>query len=195
VYAGATIMGDGRVALIIDVLGMAQRAHVVSEVRDRTLNDQESHAPETTSARQTLLVLEVGERRLALPISQVARLEEISPAAVEQADGQEMVQYRGQILPLLRLGEMLGIPARPRCDAPLQVVVYFQGGRSIGLIVDRIADIVACDLDVQRRARRAGLLASAVIQERVTDLLDVPALVRRVDSTFFDEATLEGTPA
>jgi two-component system chemotaxis sensor kinase CheA len=192
VYAGATIMGDGRVALILDVLGTAQRAHVVSEVRDRNLADNASRQSQQQSACQTLLILEVGDRRLALPISMVSRLEEIPRDSVEHADQQEVVQYRGQILPLLRLGQMLGISTSEDPNAPLQVVVYREDGRSVGLVVDRIADIVESTVEVTKKTQSDCLLASAVIQQRVTDLLNLPALIRRADPTFFDDL---GIPA
>jgi two-component system chemotaxis sensor kinase CheA len=189
VYSGTTIMGDGKVALILDVLGLAHSAHVVSETRDRAMHDSHGRGQDHTSVCQTLLVLGVGEnRRLALPISQVARLEKISPQMIELADHQEVVQYRGEILPLIRLAEVLDVEALPLADdAMLQVVVYSEKGRSVGLIVDRIVDIVEATLDVTRKAKRDGLLSSAVIHEHVTDLLDLPAIIRQADPVFFEE--------
>jgi two-component system, chemotaxis family, sensor kinase CheA len=186
VYAGATIMGDGRVALILDVLGMAQRARVVSELRDRALADHAARATEHGAANQTLLILEVGDRRLALPISMVSRLEEFPRQCVERADHHEVVQYRGQILPLLKLGKLLGIPTNDDPALPLQVVVYSEGGHSVGLVVDRIADIVESTVEVTRKAQSDDLLASVVIQRRVTDLLNLSKLIRRADPTFFE---------
>ena len=182
VYAGATIMGDGKVALILDVLGLAQRARVVTEGRDRGHGEQGRTGGSQTGTRQTLLILEVADRRLALPIEMVSRLEEIPPASVEKADQQEVVQYRGQILPLVRVGQVLGLG---QGDLPpgasLQVVVYRDNARSVGLVVDRIADIVECTLAATRAAQREEIVQSAVIQNRVTDLLNLPALVRQVE--------------
>lgn len=195
VYAGATIMGDGKVALILDVLGTAQRAHVVSEVRDRSLGEHGARTNDNSAARQTLLILEVGNRRLALPISMVSRLEEIPRACIEPADEQEVVQYRGQILPLIRLASMLGIHVNENPDLPLQVVVYSEGGRSVGLVVDRIADIVESDVEVSHRCQSEDMLGSAVIQKRVTDLLNLRSLIRRANPTFFDAQPVPGAIA
>ncbi|HEV7730901.1 MAG TPA: chemotaxis protein CheW [Candidatus Binatia bacterium] len=189
-FAGATIMGDGKVALILDVLGIAQRANVVSELRDRALGDhlrQADHADD----RQTLLLLGVGaEGRMAIPLSVVARLEEFPRATVEHAGSHEVVQYRDQIMRLVRLGTVLGTEPLPTApDAPLQVVVYAAHGRSVGLVVDRILDIVEEALTVQQReTTRAGLLGSAVIQGRVTDLIDVRGIIEHADPHFFDAA-------
>ncbi len=189
-FAGATIMGDGKVALILDVLGIAQRANVVSELRDRALGDHLRQA-EHADDRQTLLLLGVGaEGRMAIPLSVVARLEEFPRATVEHAGSHEVVQYRDQIMRLVRLGTVLGtepLPAAP--DAPLQVVVYAAHGRSVGLVVDRILDIVEEALTVQQReTTTAGLLGSAVIQGRVTDLIDVRGIIEHADPHFFDPA-------
>lgn len=109
-FAGATIMGDGRVALILDALGLAQRASVVSEVRDRTLVDQDARTQEDQAERQAMLVFGMGDgHRLAMPLCMVARLEKFPRSAVERAGNQEAVQYRNQIMPLIRLSGFVGV--------------------------------------------------------------------------------------
>ena len=187
-YSGATIMGDGRVALILDILGLAQRAQVIS-ARESALADkeQEKKAAKEEVARdhQTLLVVQCGENgRMAIPLSLVARLEEFPSSAIEMAGPQEVTQYRGQIMPLIRLSKVIAgaalKKASPGADARLQVVVYSEAGRSVGLVVDRIVDIVEEKLVVQAPAQRQGVLGSSVVQRRVTDLLDVPGVVREV---------------
>jgi two-component system chemotaxis sensor kinase CheA len=109
---------------------------------------------------------------------------------VEKAGAQEVVQYRGQILPLLRLSEIIHTySSRAATEQdPLQVVVYTEQGRSVGLVVDHILDIVEETLSVQRRSSSHGLLGSAVIQQRVTDLLDVHGIIESADPTFFEES-------
>ncbi len=179
VYAGATIMGDGRVALILDVLGMAQRAAVVTGDRNSTRSQSMEQTCQEAGECQILLLLTAGKRRLGLPISQVARLEAVQPTQIETADGREVIQYRGDILPLLRLDELLGLPpGESGAEAPRRVVVCRCGQTSVGLVVDQIADIVEVTAQVRREARTAGLLASLVIQEQVTDLVDLAAVMR-----------------
>jgi two-component system chemotaxis sensor kinase CheA len=181
VYSGATIMGDGKVALILDVLGLAYASQVISKLRDRSLVDAHSGAKDKNGEQQTLLILETGsQRRLALPISQVARLEKISKTALEYADHQEVVQYRGQILPLIRLARLLGLDSTgPSDDGLLNVVVYIENDRSFGLVIDQIIDIVEMHLQINHPATRDGLLGSAVIHDRVTDLVDLPAIIQK----------------
>lgn len=186
-FAGATILGDGRVALILDVLGIAQRANVVSELRDRAIAEKTLQHQDASGNRQTLLLFQIGEAdRMAIPLSMVARLEEFSRQAIERAGGQEVVQYRHQIMPLIRLSKILGRPASRVSDSDqMQVIVYSEQDNSVGFVVDQILDIVDETLTVQRRSTATGFLGSAVIQGRVTDLVDVHGVIRSVDPTFF----------
>ncbi|HEX6961387.1 MAG TPA: chemotaxis protein CheA [Lacipirellula sp.] len=180
VYAGSTIMGDGKVALILDVLGAAQRCHVVSQHRDRGVTNHALHVAARQGGRQTQLLLEVGDRRLAMPISLVSRLEEIPRAKVEWAGHREVVQYRGEIMPLVRLHKLLNIPSSGDDNLPLQVIVFQEGGQRYGFVVDRIADIADAEVAMTGACESDQVLVSAVVQERVTDLLNLPALMRRV---------------
>jgi two-component system chemotaxis sensor kinase CheA len=194
VFAGATILGDGKVALILDVLGLAQRANIVSEVRERTMLDSTSAAQEATDTKQALLLLGVHDGgRMAMPLSMVARLEEFPRASIERIGGRDVVQYRGEIMPLVRVSAALperrresrgGDPGEPVNEDSVQVVVHCDGGRSVGLIVDRILDIVEENLTMQGLASRPGVLGSAVIQSRVTEILDVHGMICAAHPSF-----------
>ncbi len=187
-FAGATIMGDGRVALILDVLGLAHRAKVISEARERTLAEGDGQKEKAGSEdRQALLLLRnQGDGRIAIPLNLVTRLEEFPRSALEKTGNQTVVQYRNSILPLVRVADLLqerrkktrGPQETPAADAPIQVVVYSDQERSIGLIVDRILDIVEEDIANQQAASRDGVLGTVVIQGRVTELLDLEELIR-----------------
>ncbi|MGN6543442.1 MAG: chemotaxis protein CheW, partial [Aureliella sp.] len=189
VFSGATIMGDGKVALILDVLGLAHASNVVSKERVQKLLESSASSHHASGERQTLLILGANQsHRLALPISQVARLEKIDKRLVERAGNQEVVQYRNEILPLIRLAQVLGLESQQvPDDSHLNVVVYHENSQSVGLVVDRIIDIVETTLEISRHSQRVGLRGSAVIQDRVTDVVDLPAVIRRV-GMFADEA-------
>ncbi|MBO3084915.1 chemotaxis protein CheA [Cellulomonas fengjieae] len=189
-YAGATVLGDGRVALILDVQAIARRALVgaleqVSEAARRA-------AEVTVDAPQLEPVLVVGiggGRRVAMPLASVARLEHLRAAQVELVGGREVVQYRGTILPLTRLDRLLGAYGEPvdeRSDE-LLVVVYSRAGRSVGLVVQEIVDIVDDDVAQHSDIDDRGLVGSTVVGERVTELLDVRSAVLAADSAFYDE--------
>ena len=112
-----------------------------------------------------------------MPLQLVARLEEFSSSTIERTAREEVVQYRGEIMPLVRISEVLGVQASPEAEDSLQVIVYTCGGQSVGLVVDRILDVVEQGVVVEGCAPRPGIMGSAVIRQRVTDMLDLPALV------------------
>jgi two-component system chemotaxis sensor kinase CheA len=175
VYAGATIMGDGRVALILDVLGIGQRSGVLAEVREQARAAAETKLRAAVEQQRLLLFRAGGFERLAVPLSLVARLEEFPRSAIERAGGRRVVQYRERILPLVSLEEALGQAAQGAGQAadPVQVVVFRDGERSVGLLVDQILDIVEDNVTARSRSARKGILGSAVVGKRVTDFLDL----------------------
>ncbi|WP_433610184.1 chemotaxis protein CheW [Dactylosporangium sp. CA-139114] len=181
VYAGATLLGDGRVALILDVASLARRAHLAAS--------PERESADTTVRRgggnaDRLLIAGVGDRRVAIPLDMVTRLEEFPVERIERTGSREVVQYRDQILPVLRLSHLLGAyETEPGPTVP--VVVYTENGRSVALAVEKIIDIVEEGLDDSKRDfGDDGLLGSAVIQQRVTELLDVRRAILAADPLF-----------
>ncbi len=176
-FAGATIMGDGRVALILDVLGLAQMTHVVSQQHEQSAAQQTSKAGDGDAARESWLLFRLGKSgRMAVPLSLVSRLEEFNLSQVERFAGHEVIQYRDQIMPLLRLSDALGYDGSTAGEL-LQVVVTSRQGQNIGLVVDEILDIAEQSAAVQQIGEAEKLKGAAVILQRVTDLLDVPALL------------------
>ncbi|MEM7249646.1 MAG: chemotaxis protein CheA, partial [Acidobacteriota bacterium] len=181
VYAGATILGDGRVALILDVLGLAQRAHVLDEA-SHSLSEPEASTLAAADATSVLLVSRGDQGRLGIPLSSVARLEEIERDRVEHAGEAEVVQYRGELLRLVRLtGQQATDGTRstsPADDDRLQVVVHSGPLGLMGLVVDSIIDIVREPLLLQAESERPEVLGTAVLQGRVTEILDLIELNR-----------------
>jgi two-component system chemotaxis sensor kinase CheA len=192
-FAGSSIMGDGKVALILDVLGLAQRASVITETRDRALATKTTVAADTAAEKQTFLLFAgPGDSRMAIPLSTLARLEEFPVAQVEMSGSQWVTQYRGKIMPLVRLNVVLeerrnrlrALQVPPTVDSPpLQVLVLNHEGRSFGLVVEQILDIIEDRADVRSAATRPLVLYSVVIGERVTELLDIPAILRTAESS------------
>jgi two-component system chemotaxis sensor kinase CheA len=183
-FAGATVMGDGRIALILDVFGLAQRAGAVSALQGWAAAAPAQPAGARPAGRPSVLLVEGGDGgRMAIPLSKVARLEEFPRSRLECVAGRAVVQYCGQILPLLPVDSLLRPAGRgpgaaaPDEEGPVQVVVYRQGERAVGLIVARILDIVEQDSDVQGPPSRPGVERTAVIGGHVTEMLDVEALI------------------
>jgi two-component system chemotaxis sensor kinase CheA len=197
-FSGATIMGDGKVALILDVLGIAQRSGVVSGARERALSEKPVTATGPVGARQTVLLCATRNGgRMAIPLALVSRLEEFPLSAVERVGRQDVIQYRGEILPLIHVSRALRArsgngkrrvrresrePAAQREGGSLHVVVHTALDRQVGLVVGQILDIVEETITTRSRASRPGVLFTAVVQDRVTEFLDVEQLIRSADA-------------
>ena len=177
-FAGATIMGDGRVALILDVVGLAQHANVVSELSEHAVVADNVAKSVTASTEQTAwLLFRAGvSGRMAIPLSLVSRLEEFPSNKSERSAGRDVIQYRGQIMPLVNVCDVLGVESGAKSD-PIQVIVSSQGGQSVGLAVEEIVDIVEQSFVVEHKSSANGIVGSAVINGHITDLLDVSALL------------------
>ncbi len=190
VYAGATIMGDGRVALILDVLGIGQCSGVLAESREQARAATEQKA-QSGIEQQRLLLFRAGSfERLAVPLSLVARLEEFPQSSIEHAGGSRVVQYRNRILPLVPLRAVLE-PDAPGCEQtadPVQVIVFNDGDRSVGLMVDQILDVAEETVTVRQKAARKGLLGSAVVGKHVADFLDLNQVIRTATESWFQGA-------
>ncbi|MEM9137785.1 MAG: chemotaxis protein CheW, partial [Cyanobacteria bacterium P01_F01_bin.42] len=183
-FAGATIMGDGRVALILDVQGLAQRAHVISEAQEAALKADGLLQEQAAADRQQLLLFEgPNGRHMALPLARVTRLEKMPSHLVEGTDRQHVIQYRDQILPLIYLSSVLttnpGAPL-PKIEADTieMLVVSVDDQRNVGLVVENIVDIVEEQILIKGTATQPEIQYSAVIQDRITELIDVDAIIR-----------------
>ncbi|GID99699.1 ATPase [Paractinoplanes durhamensis] len=185
-YAGATILGDGKVGLILDVSSLARRSHLAADA-DRKSLEGSSRANAVSGTGERLLVTAVGDRRVAIPLDTVTRLEEFPRDRIEHAGSREVVQYRGQILPLVRLSHLLGAYGEEPEGDTVSVVVYSEAGRSVALVVDRIVDIAENSTTARRDAEEDGLVGTAVIQQRVTELLDVRRAILAADPNFYTD--------
>ena len=196
VFAGATIMGDGRVALILDVAGLAQHAEAVGTdgVSDERNSVGADDATKNAGGddRQTLLLFAVGDDEvMAIPLSAVARIEEFPYEKIERIGRRPVVQYRGAILPLVELGPVLGplgAPQDPR--RPVHVIVYSSGERHVGLIVRSILDVVTEALAIDRSAARSSVVGAAVVQGRVIEILDAEDVLRTQAPTLLPRSAM-----
>jgi len=166
-FSGNTILGDGSVIMIIDPNGIAEAIGTLDD------EDAESEAEACSAAAaktMSLLVFRAGSPELkAVPLALVTRLEEIDCRKIELSNGRHVVQYRGQLMPLVRVDET----ARIRSEGSQPLLVFSEGGRSMGLAVDEIVDIVEDKLDIEVASSVPGVLGSAVIKGHATEIMDV----------------------
>jgi two-component system chemotaxis sensor kinase CheA len=194
-YSGATVLGDGTVALILDVQALARRA-----LRTETVDRQESRSAAAHAAaaseteRQRMLLAAIGGgRRVAIPLDTVTRLEQVRTDSVEKVGNREVVQYRGAILPIVRLDRHLGAYGETDREV-LEVIVYADHGRSVAIVVEEILDIVDGEAAIRSDIDDLGLLGSAVLGDKVTELLDVRAAILAADPSFYSAHPTAHTP-
>ncbi|MGA2998163.1 hybrid sensor histidine kinase/response regulator [Bradyrhizobium sp.] len=168
-FSGNTILGDGAVIMIIDPNGIAKAlgasANATHEINDENAAHRAAGAEQLTS----LLVFRAGSNQpKAVPLGLVTRLEEIAAEKIELSNGRSMVQYREQLMPLV---QMNGVTIRTSGSQP--ILVFADDGRSMGLVVDEIIDIVEERLHIEVAGSSEGILGSAVIKGLATEVIDV----------------------
>lgn len=180
-YQGTTILGDGRVIMILDVAGVATMSGGVSTLpseREANKVDDESASDHVTS----LLVVDSGSgASMAVPLSLVARLEEIPKVNIERSGERLLVQYRGNLLPLLPIH---GHSGDDLVD-PQPVVVFSEGNHSMGLMVNQIQDILQEQLIIRMHSQRPGILGTAIVNGRATDIIDTHHYVTQANPDWF----------
>jgi two-component system, chemotaxis family, sensor kinase CheA len=184
-FAGATIMGDGKVSLILDVPGLAQSCNLSREQDDS--DAQAVIGADHGKAHSRLLVVEISDYGpMAIPLGQVSRLEEVPPESVKKMSGLEVVQSRGRIMPILRSADLLSLKSgtedgpreTPRQTGNLHVVACGEGEVVVGLVVERVLDIVDEPLALLLPAMRPGFRGSAIIMGTPMDIIDLHEFVR-----------------
>jgi two-component system chemotaxis sensor kinase CheA len=187
-YAGATIMGDGRVALILDVPGLAQMAKLTSmEGTDRAAQV----ALEATKARgdvQALLVFRNAEdEQFAVPLALVARIEKVKQADIELVGGKKVIQYRGASLPLFTIEEVAKV--KPLADKQdLIAIVFTLAGREVGLLATGPVDAIETVVDIDDVIlKQPGIMGSAIIGDHTTLMVDIFGLTEVLNPQWFQE--------
>lgn len=174
VFAGATILGDGQVALILDIAGLAKRNGMsTSRKQVEVESGQESSTIEDGSKSLRLLMTSVAQDRVAFPLEEVTRIEEIPAHSVERSGSREVLQYRGRIMPLVRIGDCLGEARSSHPPELLHVVVCQLRGTQAGLIIDQIEDIFEEKVKVERFGNERCVAGSLVAGGKIADLLDL----------------------
>jgi len=183
-FSGNTILGDGSVIMILDPAGIA-RATGVGTVADNKVTKTEAVEGAASAERMALLLFRVnGTQRMAVPLSLVARLENIPRDKIESSAGSPVTQYRGKLMPLVSLGH---------CDTetPTQsLLVFADGERAMGLMVAEIIDVVEDRLDIELASARPGSLGTAIIAGQATDVLDTGYWLTQAWGSWF-----QGNPA
>jgi two-component system chemotaxis sensor kinase CheA len=169
-FSGNTILGDGSVIMIIDPNGIARSVGSSSATEHAAEMDAEAQQHVATEDMTSLLVFRAGSPEpKAVPLSLVTRLEEVDAKKIEHSNGRHLVQYRGQLMPLVRVNDNVAV----RTEGAQPLLVFSDDGRSMGLVVDEIVDIVEDRLNIEVSSDTPGVLGSAVVKGQATEIIDV----------------------
>src|SRR5258707_1348663 len=168
-FSGNTILGDGAVIMIIDPNGIAKALGASGSTAQGMADENAASHANSGEQLTSLLVFRAGSAQpKAVPLGLVTRLEEISTDKIELSNGRYMVQYREQLMPLV---QMHGVNVQTSGSQP--ILVFADDGRSMGLVVDEIIDIVEERLHIEVAGSGEGILGSAVIKGQATEVIDV----------------------
>lgn len=172
-FSGNTILGDGSVIMILDPNGLANTIGASSESQSARMEagDEEKALQDIKEDKTSLLIFRAGAGApRAVPLSLVSRLEEVEVDKIEHTGNQRVVQYRGKLMPLIPFSPDMKL----NTSGNQSVLVFAEGDRSMGLMVDEIIDIFEERIDVQIRSdNNFGLLGSAIIHGKAMDVIDV----------------------
>ena len=183
IFSGNTILGDGNVIMILDPNGIAAAMGETMGADTHTEDAATVRARERAAAeRMAILLFRAGsEEQKAVPLALVARLEEVDLKTIEENDGQLVVQYRGQLMPLISINNDF----KRATEGRQHVVVFTDGDQSMGLMVDEIVDIVEDRLNVELSSAKEGVLGTAVISGKATEIIDTACYLKRAFGNWF----------
>ncbi len=189
-FAGATVMGDGRVCLILDTSGIAAASHAVrNKHKDEFERDADDGSKNKEETMEILAFSLGNDDQMAVPLSMVSRIEDIHTADIENVRDETVVQHRGQILRLLDAADYLPQikPVDYSEKENVQVIVYTEGEESIGLIVSEIRDILTVTMDLENSGITEGIKGSMVVKGKVTEFLDLQYILGRANPLLLKE--------
>ncbi|MCP3379281.1 hybrid sensor histidine kinase/response regulator [Bradyrhizobium sp. CCGUVB4N] len=180
-FSGNTILGDGAVIMIIDPNGIAKALGAAGSSAHDMADDNGAHHIGSGEQTTSLLVFRAGSSQpKAVPLGLVTRLEELPADKIEFSNGRYMVQYREQLMPLVAMD---GVTIASQGAQP--ILVFADDGRSMGLVVDEIIDIVEERLNIEVGGSASGILGSAVIKGQATEVIDVGHFLPMAFSDWF----------
>ncbi len=182
-YAGATIQGDGRIAMILDVVGLSNIMNLstVAENVKNKMQQQESRVKGGEDSQTLLIVQNTPEEQMAIPLGLVSRIEKIKTTDIEITGGRRNIQYRGGSLPLFSVDEVANVGHYEDENANCYVVVFPIGGKEVGILMSEILDILDTNEKVDDIShRQPGILGSMIIFDKITLLVDLYGVVTAV---------------
>ena len=181
-FAGATILGNGRVALILDIDGIAIQSGMVAKIQSRPLN-ADSTLEEASEEDVAMLSFELeGQSRLAIYLDHVERLEMISPKQVQRNGNRDVIQYGNEIMHLLYLNHYIEGAKKGKAssteDEVIPVIVHYTNDIPVGLVVSQVHDIIHVSKNLhEANPPQKGLLGCVSLNDQVINVIDLQEIL------------------
>jgi two-component system chemotaxis sensor kinase CheA len=192
-YSGATIMGDGKLALILDIVGLMKMLGVALEELEKGLAEEKVLTIEET---QFILIFEVGKDNFAVPLALISRLDKVKSDQITTIGGKEVLLYKGKVIPILRIENYLPI-SYPEYGEEVSVLFFTEREKTVGIICSRIVDTLETTLEVDTTIyQQPGVIGHRIIHDRTVLFLDIFKIIEMFDPEWFvvkgkEEETLE----
>ncbi len=185
-YAGATIMGDGHVALILDVAGLGRLGDLsLSVAREKQQVAKEAEAVTGQEKLSLFVFRNTPQEYCAVPLDLVARVELIDAAEIEEVGGRRVIKYRGGTLPVFSLDQATNVGLLD-ISGELIVIVFLMAGHEIGLLAKPPVDAIEAQVALDSfTLKQPGISGSAVIGENTTLIVDIYELIQTVQPEWF----------
>ncbi len=183
IYSGATIMGDGKLALILDVVGLSHVAGLKTEDIERAFEEKKIK----TSAEETqfILIFDIGEDSFALPLALISRLDKVKAEDLKIVGGKEVVLYKNKVIPVIRLENYLPIQGTPIQDE-YNLLFFSERDKTCAILCSRIVDTLETTLDVETDLyQQPGILGHRIINDKTVLFLDIYKIIEMYDPEWF----------
>ncbi|MAF76849.1 MAG: histidine kinase [Halobacteriovoraceae bacterium] len=185
-YAGSTIMGDGRVALIIDAFGFYNQFDSKESAQKEEIGKREVVAEANYDTLEVVLYKLGDERTYAVPLSLIDRLEEIDCSRIEWSGNQSIIRYRNTSMPLINVENLLGLNGKSvletQKEGKINCIVTSINGVFFGVIVSEIMDIAMSETELDTdTVDRNGLMGTIYINDRLITLVDLYEMINMTE--------------
>ena len=184
-YGGCSILGDGAVIPIFDCNGLASMVQLSAEAELAQQSFEQKKKADSSKEQQHALIFMQGPQRFAIPMTLVERLEALAPNRIEKTASGEVLQYRGDVIRVLRWGDLVGIPSSSENKVEENCLILSDGGKRLCVQVDEVVDILEVSLEIKNPSENPLFLGTTVIQDISTAVVDVFEIVQQADPNWF----------
>lgn len=191
VYAGATVMGDGRVALILDVMGIAKHGNADVEKTEEVR--QEITEQEANDASQSMLLFKYGKKeQFAISLNMVSRIERVKEEQFEEIGDKEFITIDGVSTQVVHLDNMLDISEFDDSQKETFLLLPKMVKKPFGILISQIVDSVDTNVELNTDSyMEEGLLGTALINDKMTLFIDMYKVIEKADPHWSDRKAVE----